>query len=270
MDTQEMTEDASSHFSMNPSIDASEIHRFGKISSQWWDEEGSFKPLHQLNPTRIQYIRDCVGAHFHRDAAKDNPLEELSVLDIGCGGGLVAEPLTRLGTTVTGIDASAEAIEVASAHAALMDLPITYACMPPEEMVAQGRTFDVVLALEIVEHVTDVPGFLATCAKLVAPGGALILSTLNRTWKSYAFAIVGAEYIMRWLPKGTHDWNRFLSPAELAAHLRPLGLAFADLRGMSYCPLTGQWRLSKDLDVNYLGYVRGVIGEKLGAIKSET
>lgn len=247
-----MTEDTPSH----SSIDASEIQRFGKISPQWWDEDGPFKPLHQLNPVRVQYIRDCVVAHFHRDATKSSPLEGLSVLDIGCGGGLVAEPLARLGAAVTGIDAGSGAIDVAIAHAALMDLPIEYASIPPEEMMAQGRTFDVVLALEIVEHVADIPGFLSTCTRLVEPGGALILSTLNRTWKSYAFAIIGAEYVMRWLPKGTHDWNRFLSPAELAAHLRPFGFAFANLKGMSYCPVTRQWRLSEDLDVNYLGYAK--------------
>jgi 2-polyprenyl-6-hydroxyphenyl methylase/3-demethylubiquinone-9 3-methyltransferase len=244
------------HTSPHSSIDISEIQRFSKISSQWWDENGPFKPLHDLNPTRIQYIRDCLVAHFHKDATKSRPLEGLSILDIGCGGGLVAEPLTRLGATVTGIDASQEAIDIAAAHAALMDLSITYTCTSVEEVAAQGYTFDVVLALEIVEHVADVPEFLATCTKLITPQGALILSTLNRTWKSYAFAIIGAEYIMRFLPKGTHDWNKFLSPAELATHLRSLGFSFADLRGMSYCPFKGQWSLSKDLDVNYLGYAK--------------
>lgn len=238
------------------SVDASEIHQFSKISSQWWDESGPFKPLHQLNPVRIQYIRDCLIAHFQRDATADKPLEGLSILDIGCGGGLMAEPLTRLGAEVTGIDASAETIDVAAAHAALMGLAITYQCASAEDLAAHNKTFDAVLALEIVEHVADVPGFLSTCAKLVAPQGCLILSTLNRTWKSYAFAIVGAEYILRWLPQGTHDWNRFLSPAELASHLRPLGFSFANLQGMSYNPLSGQWRLSKDLDVNYLGYAK--------------
>ena len=244
------------HNTPHSSIDISEIQRFSKISSQWWDEDGPFKPLHQLNPTRIQYIRDCLTTHFHRDVTKSKPLEGLSLLDIGCGGGLVAEPLTRLGARVTGIDASAQAIEVATAHAAMMDLPLTYTCISAEELVTQGHTFDVVLALEIVEHVADVPGFLKTCAQLVTLGGAFILSTLNRTWKSYAVAVVGAEYVMRILPKGTHDWNKFLYPAELATYLRPLGFSFADLRGMSYCPLTGQWRLSKDLDVNYLGYTK--------------
>jgi 2-polyprenyl-6-hydroxyphenyl methylase / 3-demethylubiquinone-9 3-methyltransferase len=215
------------------SIDPSEIQRFSKISSQWWDENGPFKPLHQLNPTRLQYIRDCLISHFQRHSSKDKPLSGLSILDIGCGGGLVAEPLTRLGATVTGIDASEEAIEVAKAHAAMMDLAITYMCISAEDLKATGQTFDVVLALEIVEHV---------------------LSTLNRTWKSYAVAILGAEYIMGLLPKGTHDWHKFLSPAELASHLRPLGFSFVNLKGMSYTPLKGQWHLSRDLDVNYLGY----------------
>ncbi|MDF3033239.1 MAG: 3-demethylubiquinone-9 3-methyltransferase [Alphaproteobacteria bacterium] len=244
------------HIPSHSSIDVSEVQRFSKISPQWWDEKGPFKPLHHLNPTRIQYIRDCLIAHFHRDPTKSKPLEGLSLLDIGCGGGLVAEPLTRLGATVTGIDASNEAIDAATAHASLMDLPITYTCASPETLAAQGRVFDAVLALEIVEHVAHVPEFLATCTTLVAPHGAFILSTLNRTWKSYVFAIVGAEYIMRLLPKGTHDWHKFLSPAELATYLRPLGFSFANLRGLSYGPLTGQWRLSQDLDVNYLGYTK--------------
>lgn len=236
------------------SIDISEIQRFSKISSQWWDENGPFKPLHHLNPTRLQYIRDCLISHFQRQPSTDMPLKGLSILDIGCGGGLVAEPLTRLGASVTGIDASEQAIEVAKAHASMMDLAITYECLSAEDLMATGQTFDVVLALEIVEHVADVPGFLETCTKLVAPNGALILSTLNRTWKAYAVAIVGAEYIMGLLPKGTHDWHKFLSPAELASHLRPFGFSFIDLKGMSYSPFKDQWQLSRDLDVNYLGY----------------
>jgi len=195
-------------------------------------------------------------AHFHRDPTKNKPLEGLTILDIGCGGGLVAEPLTRLGATVTGIDASPEAIDVATAHATLMNLPIQYICASAEDLAANKKIFDIVLALEIVEHVADVSGFLATCTQLVAPQGALILSTLNRTWKSYAFAIIGAEYIMRMLPQGTHDWHKFLSPAELAAILRPINFSFANLKGLSYSPLSGQWSLSSDLDVNYLGYAK--------------
>lgn len=244
------------HASPYSSIDASEIQRFSKISSQWWEENGPFKPLHQLNPTRIQYIRDCLTTHFHVDAKMSKPLKGLTILDIGCGGGLVAEPLTRLGATVTGIDASEEAIHVATAHAALMELPITYICTSAEELLHQKKTFDGVLALEIVEHVADVSGFLSTCTKLLSPKGALILSTLNRTWKAYALAIIGAEYILRMLPKGTHDWQKFLSPAELAALLRPLDFSFVNLQGLSYGPLTGRWNLSKDLDVNYLGYAK--------------
>ena len=242
--------------SLHSSIDDKEVQRFQKVSAQWWDEEGAFKPLHRLNPTRIEYIRDCLISHFQRDRASPRPLEGLSILDIGCGGGLVAEPLTRLGASVTGIDADAQAIEVATAHAALMDLPIAYQCTSAESLASVGQSFDVALALEIVEHVADVAGFLATCTQLVAPQGPLILSTLNRTWKAYALAIVGAEYILNMVPKGTHDWHKFLTPAELANHLRPLGFSFADLRGMSFNPLTGDWSLSPDLSVNYLGYAR--------------
>jgi 2-polyprenyl-6-hydroxyphenyl methylase/3-demethylubiquinone-9 3-methyltransferase len=242
--------------SLHSSIDDKEVQRFQKVSAQWWDEGGAFKPLHRLNPTRIEYIRDGLISHFQRDRASPRPLEGLSILDIGCGGGLVAEPLTRLGASVTGIDADAQAIEVATAHAALMDLPIAYHCTSAESLASAGQSFDVVLALEIVEHVADVAGFLATCTQLVAPQGSLILSTLNRTWKAYALAIVGAEYILNMVPKGTHDWHKFLTPAELANHLRPLGFSFTDLRGMSFNPLTGEWSLSSDLGVNYLGYAR--------------
>lgn len=238
------------------SIDAGEIQRFSKISSQWWDENGPFKPLHRLNPIRIQYIRDCLITHFQRKVLDSMPFKELTVLDIGCGGGLVAEPLTRLGAMVTGIDASKQAIDVATAHATLMDLSITYQCTSAEEVAAAGQTFDVVLALEIVEHVCDVAAFLKTCTQLVTPGGVLILSTLNRTCKSYALAIVGAEYLLQMLPKGTHDWQKFLSPAELAHILRPLGFSFADLQGLSYTPFKDEWSLSMDLSVNFLGYVK--------------
>lgn len=241
---------------LHSSIDTSEIQRFSKISSQWWDENGPFKPLHHLNPTRIQYIRDCLVNHFLHLSSKDKPLAGLTILDIGCGGGLVAEPLTRLGATVTGIDASEQAIEVATAHAAMMELPITYRCTSAEELNATGQNFDVVLALEIIEHVADVDAFLKTCTQLVAPDGAFILSTLNRTWKSYAVAILGAEYIMRMLPTGTHEWSKFLSPAEIARTLRPFGFSFANLRGMSYEPLKNQWHLSGSLDVNYLGFAK--------------
>jgi 2-polyprenyl-6-hydroxyphenyl methylase / 3-demethylubiquinone-9 3-methyltransferase len=238
------------------SIDNAEIQRFSKIASEWWDENGPFKPLHHLNPTRIQYIRDCLTGHFQRKIGEDKPLKGVTILDIGCGGGLVAEPLTRLGATVTGIDASREAIDVARNHAKLLDLPIIYECTSAEDMAANGHQFDGVLALEIVEHVADVEGFLKTCTTLVKPGGALILSTINRTWKAYAFAIVGAEYIMRMLPVGTHEWDKFITPAELATHLRPLNFAFKNLKGLSYCPITSQWSLSNDLDINYMGYAR--------------
>jgi len=238
------------------SIDDAEIQRFSKIASQWWDEQGPFKPLHQLNPTRLQYIRDCLVAHFERNENDPKSLDGLKILDIGCGGGLVAEPLTRLGAHVTGIDAGQEAIDVAIAHAKLMNLKIDYQCTTAEELAAQKHKYDVVLALEIVEHVADVGAFLSTCAQLIAPGGSLILSTLNRTTKAYAFAIVGAEYIMRILPVGTHNWDKFVTPAELAAYLRPLGHEFSSLKGLTFCPITSQWSLSNDLDINYMGYAK--------------
>lgn len=242
----------SQNHSSSTTVDSEEIDRFSKVSAGWWDEEGPFKPLHDLNPTRILFIRDALIQHFGMSSKL--PLEGLRILDVGCGGGLVAEPLARLGGIVTGIDASQEAITVAEAHAVSMNLPITYRCLSAEQLVAEGATFDVVLALEIVEHVADVPIFLEMCTKLVNPKGALILSTLNRTCWSYLGAIIGAEYILRWVPQGTHDWNKFLTPAELANTLRPLGFHFDSLKGLTYAPLGRSWSLSKDLSINYLGY----------------
>lgn len=233
--------------SQKTSIDTQEIHQFGKIAPQWWDENGPFKPLHQLNPTRMQFIRDALMSHFQR------PLTGLSVLDIGCGGGLVAECLARLGANVTGIDASVEAIEVAKAHAKESGLEITYRTTSVEDLRDEGAQFQAVLALEIVEHVADVPFFLKACVDVVEPRGAFLLSTLNRTWKAWMMAIVGAEYVLRWLPRGTHDWSKFLAPSEVAGHLRPLGFTPYQLSGMTFDPLRQTWGLSpRDLDVNYL------------------
>lgn len=238
----------------NPKIntlDPEEIARFSKISAQWWDENGAFKPLHHLNPTRLDYITQQLSRHYLKNTGNLPNFQGLSILDIGCGGGLIAEPLTRLGAAVTGIDASEKTIEVASAHASLMGLDIQYNCTTAEDLAETGQQFDVVLALEIVEHVADVAGFIKTCYQLVKPGGIVIFSTLNRTLKSYAIAIVGAEYIMRWLPVGTHEWRKFLSPGELGSHMKNAGFAVQNITGMSFNPLSWSWSLSKDLDVNY-------------------
>ncbi len=233
-------------------LDDDEVARFGRLAQDWWDERGPFKPLHQINPTRLLYIRDRLCGHFGRDPKSPGSLKGLSILDIGCGGGLVAEPLSRLGAAVTGIDPAPETIAAARAHAQGAGLEIAYDATTAEALVDAKRRFDAVLLLEVVEHVRDVPPFLKRIAPLVAEGGVMILSTLNRTFKSYALAIVGAEYILRWLPMGTHQWDRFVTPAELKTALSGAGLAPADMTGMVYDPLGDRWRLAADTDVNYL------------------
>jgi len=228
-------------------LDADEIEKFASIAAEWWDEQGKFAPLHKINPTRIRYIRDTAYAHFGCDSLKGKTL-----VDIGCGGGLVAEPMARLGAKVTGIDGAEKNVKTALAHAQAMQLTIDYQATTAEELAASGAQFDVVLALEIVEHVADVELFLQSIAKLVKPGGLLIVSTLNRTMKSYALAIVGAEVVMRWLPRGTHDWKKFLTPAEVIQPLQAAGLKHQHSSGMVYHPLTREWSMSAtDLDVNY-------------------
>jgi 2-polyprenyl-6-hydroxyphenyl methylase/3-demethylubiquinone-9 3-methyltransferase len=235
----------------NNTLDAEEVARFARLSSEWWDEAGPFKPLHRINPTRLTYIRDQLCRKFGRDKKAAASLKGLSVLDIGCGGGLVAEPLTRLGARVTGIDPASENIAAAKAHADGAGLDIRYRAETAEAVAESGATFDAVLLLEVVEHVPDVPALLKAVAPLVKPGGVMILSTLNRTFKAYALAIVGAELVLRWLPPGTHQWERFVTPDELAAALKGAGLGVSDMTGMVYHPLGDDWRLSSDKDVNY-------------------
>ena len=236
----------------NPAlVDRDEVDRFAKLAGEWWDAKGPFRPLHQINPTRLTYIRDRLCAHFGRDAKAPPCLTGLAVLDIGCGGGLVAEPLTRLGADVTGIDPAAESIAAAKAHAEGASLEIAYEATTAEALADQGTSFDAVLLLEVVEHVPDVPAFLKRLAPLVKPGGVMILSTLNRTLKAYALAIVGAEFILRWLPVGTHQWDRFVTPGELKSALAGAGLTLTDTTGLVYDPLADEWSLSADTDVNY-------------------
>jgi 2-polyprenyl-6-hydroxyphenyl methylase / 3-demethylubiquinone-9 3-methyltransferase len=235
----------------NNTLDAEEVARFARLSGEWWDEAGPFKPLHRINPTRLTYIRDQLCRKFGRDKKAAASLKGLSVLDIGCGGGLVAEPLTRLGARVTGIDPASENIAAAKAHADGAGLDIRYRAETAEAVAESGATFDAVLLLEVVEHVPDVPAFLKAVAPLVKPGGVMILSTLNRTFKAYALAIVGAELVLRWLQPGTHQWERFVTPDELAAALKGAGLGVSDMTGMVYHPLGDDWRLSSDKDVNY-------------------
>lgn len=239
-------------------VDEGEVERFSRIAEEWWDLNGKFKPLHSINPVRIAYIKENICAFFGKSAQAPSPFSGLSVLDIGCGGGLISEPMCKLGALVTGIDASAKNIGVAGLHAQKGGLSIDYRATTAEDLLATGVQFDVVLALEIVEHVADVEGFVQVCAGLVKPGGLMVWSTINRTPKAYALAIVGAEYVLRWLPKGTHDWKKFLKPSELAAHLRRAGVTVLHMTGMVMSPFSGQWRLEeKDLSVNYL-----LVGQK--------
>ena len=232
-------------------LDAEEVARFARLAGQWWDERGPFWPLHRINPLRLTYIRDQLCRRFGRDAKGPTSLARLSVLDIGCGGGLVCEPLARLGADVTGIDPAAENIEAAKAHAAAARLDIAYEAATAEELASRGQGYDAVLLLEVVEHVPDVPAFLKGVAPLVKPGGVMILSTLNRTLKAYALAIVGAEYILHWLPVGTHQWERFVKPEELASALTAAGLSLTGTEGLIYDPFADEWRLGTDTDVNY-------------------
>jgi 2-polyprenyl-6-hydroxyphenyl methylase/3-demethylubiquinone-9 3-methyltransferase len=234
------------------SIDADEVARFEAMAETWWDPDGPFKPLHRFNPVRLRFIRDRAVAHFGRDPSVLAPLTGLAVLDIGCGGGLICEPMARLGAAVTGIDPSAKNVGTARTHAAATGLEIDYRATTAEALAEDGLRFDMVLNLEVVEHVADVDGFLAASADLLKPGGLMICATLNRTLKSLAMAKVGAEYVLRWLPRGTHDWRKFLTPAELAGSLRRAGLSVTALQGVSYVPFRDEWRLGADTGVNYM------------------
>ncbi len=236
-------------------VDPAEIERFSRIAEEWWDPAGKFAPLHRLNPVRIGFLRDRAAAHWRRDALGGSPLRGLDLLDIGCGGGLLCEPMARLGARVIGIDAAERNIATAARHAEGQGLAIDYRATTAEALAQDGRRYDIVLALEIVEHVADVELFLATCGGLVKPGGLLFLSTLNRTAKAWALAIAGAEYVLRWLPRGTHDWKKFLKPSEAVRGLRGGGIEAQEIVGIVYSPLSRQWSLSKsDLDVNYMLY----------------
>ena len=233
-------------------VDPAEIARFTKVAEEWWDPEGNFAPLHRLNPTRLAYIRDRLGQRFDRTGDEPSPFQGLQLLDIGCGGGLVAEPMARLGFAVTGVDAAGKSLNIAKAHAAASSLAIDYRAATAEALAASGERFDVVLALEVIEHVAELEAFFAAIRRLVRPGGAVIISTINRTAKSLALAKIGAEYLLRWVPRGTHDWKKFLRPSETAGYCRGAGLAIDDLTGISFDPLNGSWRLSRDLAVNYI------------------
>ena len=234
------------------SVDPREVERFARMAANWWDPRGPMAPLHKLNPVRVGYIRDQACARFGREAKHLGCLKGLRILDIGCGAGILSEPLARLGADMIGIDPAAENIEAARLHAAESGVAVDYRATTAETLAEAGERFDVVLAMEVVEHVVDVPAFVATCAAMVKPGGLLVMATLNRTMKSFALAIVGAEYILRWLPRGTHQWDKFVRPQELEAAIEDAGLDVIGERGVIYNPLADRWQLSSDMDVNYM------------------
>jgi 2-polyprenyl-6-hydroxyphenyl methylase/3-demethylubiquinone-9 3-methyltransferase len=235
------------------SIDLAEVERFSKIAAEWWDPKGKFAPLHRFNPVRLAFIRDQALHRFGRDPAARRPFESLRLLDIGCGGGLLSEPMTRLGFAVVGVDASERNIGTAAAHAAEQGLSIDYRASTAEDLLAAGEpAFDLILNMEVIEHVADPGEYLRTCAKLLKPGGLMIVATLNRTLKALALAKVGAEYVLRWLPAGTHDWSKFLKPQELRDFLTGEPVAVDGPFGVVFNPLTGRWTESADCDVNYM------------------
>ena len=242
-----------------PTADPKEIERFDALADDWWDESGPMAPLHKLNPVRLAYIRDHLCAYHGRETSGKTPLAGLSVLDIGCGGGLLAEPLARMGANVTAIDLAPTHIARAKSHATASGLDIDYRVAAVEDLARGDHRFDLVCAMEVVEHVPDQPAFLRAAASLVqpaaggsAPGGALVMATLNRTVSSFALGIVAAEYVLGWLPKGTHSWSRFLRPSEAARGLRQGGLAIDDLTGVTYDPLRDRFQLTDNPDVNYM------------------
>jgi len=233
-------------------IDDAEIAKFTAMAEEWWNPQGKFKPLHKFNPVRLAYIRERAIAHFNREPAQRHPLEGLRVLDIGCGGGLLSEPMARLGARVTGADAAERNIRIAQLHADQSGLEIDYRATTAEALAAAGEQFDLVLNMEVVEHVENVPLYMKSCADLVAPGGLMVVATINRTARAFALAIVGAEYVLGWLPKGTHQYSRFLTPEEIAALLERNRMRVVDRLGVTYNPLQDAWNRSRDMAVNYM------------------
>ncbi|WP_455478629.1 bifunctional 2-polyprenyl-6-hydroxyphenol methylase/3-demethylubiquinol 3-O-methyltransferase UbiG [Bartonella sp. B10] len=237
---------------MDTTIDQSEIDRFSRIAAEWWNPQGKFRTLHKFNPTRIAYIKEKICLVFGRNPVLPIPFEGLRILDIGCGGGLLCEPMARLGAIVVGADAAQTNIEVAKIHAAKSGLSIDYRTTTAEILADEGEQFDVILNMEVIEHVADVNLFISATAKMLKPQGIMFVATLNRTWKAWALAIIGAEYILHWLPKGTHNYKKFIKPQELKNFLSKNALTVIDETGITYSPLYDSWNRSKDMDVNYL------------------
>lgn len=236
----------------SPSVDQVEIAKFSSLAAEWWNPDGNFRPLHQFNPVRLKFIRDTAASHFGREVMSLKPFMGLDLLDIGCGGGLLSEPIARMGFRVLGADASQRNVGTAAAHAVGSGLPLHYRVVTAEILAEEGASFDVILNMEVVEHVADLAAFLRACAVLLKPDGFMLIATINRTLKSLALAKIGAEYILRWLAPGTHDWSRFVKPAELEGLLERAGLTTTLVQGVSFDPLRWDWRLSRDTDVNYM------------------
>ena len=243
---------ASAQKKSGTTVDQAEIDHFSSLAAQWWDPNGKFKPLHRFNPVRLSYIREKLCEHFDRDPKSPNALAGLRVLDIGCGGGLLCEPLSRMGAEVVGADASQTNIEVAKIHADQSGVEVDYRATTAEALAENGEQFDVVLNMEVVEHVADVELFLTACSSMVAPGGVMLVATINRTWKAHALAIVMAEQVLRWLPKGTHQYEKLVKPQEIITPCSAEGLKVVDQTGVFYNPLSDQWNRSNDMDVNYM------------------
>lgn len=233
-------------------IDDAEVERFSRMAAEWWNPAGKFRPLHKFNPVRLAYIREKACAAFGIDAATPQPLKGLRLLDIGCGGGLLCEPMARLGAEVVGADPSEMNIEIARTHAEQGGLTIDYRAASAEDLAEAGERFDIVLNMEVVEHVADVDLFIGACANMVRPGGLMFVATINRTLKAFGLAIVGAEYVLRWLPRGTHRFDKLVRPDEIDRALAPTGMTVTDRTGVTYNPITDTWNRSRDMDVNYM------------------
>ena len=242
------------------SLDPSEVEKFSRMAAEWWNPNGKFGVLHVFNPVRLQFIKEQVCARLGRDPLTRYPFDGLRFLDIGCGGGLLSEPMARLGASVVGVDPSEKNIKTASVHAGEMELEIDYRAGTAEDLAAAGEQFDVILNMEVIEHVADPRAFAATCASMLKPDGLMFVATLNRTLKSFGLAIIGAEYVLGWLPKGTHQWEKFITPDELKGWLTESDVTVKDESGVTYSPLSRQWRRSRDMDVNYM-----IVGQKEAA-----
>ncbi|XP_072981409.1 ubiquinone biosynthesis O-methyltransferase, mitochondrial [Typha angustifolia] len=238
------------------SLNPTEVAKFAALAETWWDFDGPFKPLHLMNPTRVSFIRSTLCRHFRRDPYSARPLEGLNIIDVGCGGGILSEPLARMGAIVTGIDAVDKNIKIARIHAEADPLTssIQYCCMTAEELVKVNKQYDAVISLEVIEHVADPAEFCKSLAALTVPSGATVISTINRSMRAYATAIVAAEYLLNWLPKGTHEWSRFLTPEELVLILQRASVSVQEMAGFVYNPLTGEWSVSDDISVNFIAF----------------